>query len=82
MCVCVCEHACVRLRVCASVRARACVCVYVRACVRVCVCVCACVRACEDEGVYMFWSPCSIITIIFPFTSAPVNDDDVWELHT
>ena len=30
----------------------------------------------------MFWSPCSIITIIFPFTSAPVNDDDVWELHT
>ena len=30
----------------------------------------------------MFWSPYSIITIIFPFTSAPVNDDDVWELHT
>ena len=45
-------------------------------CVRVCVCVC------EDEGVYMFWSPCSIITIIFPFTLAPVNDDDVWELHS
>ena len=42
-----------------------------------------CVCVCEDEGVYMFWSPCSIITIIFPFTSAPVNDDDdVWELHT
>ena len=41
------------------------------------------VCVCEDEGVYMFWSPCSIITIIFPFTSAPVNDDDdVWELHT
>ena len=50
--------------------------------VRVCVCVCTCVCVCEDEGVYMFWSPCSIITIIFPFTSAPVNDDDVWELHT
>ena len=55
-----------------------CVCTCVRACVRACVCVCVC----EDEGVYMFWSPCSIITIIFLFTSAPVNDDDVWELHT
>ena len=69
-----------RLRVCAcvyaSVRARVCTCV--RACVRMCVCVCVC----KDEGVYMFWSPCSIITIIFPFTSAHVNDDDVWELHT
>ena len=41
-----------------------------------------CVCAYEDEGVYMFWSPCSIITIIYPFTSAPMNDDDVWELHT
>ena len=51
-------------------------------CMRACVHVC--VRACvyEDEGVYMFWSPCSIITIIFPFTSAPVNDDDIWELYT
>ena len=61
-----------------------CVCLCV--CVHVCVCACmhVCVRACvcEDEGVHMFWSPCSIITIIFPFTSAPVNDDDVWELHT
>ena len=74
MCVCV----CVRLRVCACVYASVCVCV--RACVRVCGRVCVCV--CEDEGVYMFWSPCSIITIIFLFTSAPVNDDDVWELHT
>ena len=63
-----------------------CVPVCVCACVHVCVCACmhVCVRACvcEDEGVHMFWSPCSIITIIFPFTSAPVNDDDVWELHT
>ena len=42
---------------------------------------CVCVCAYEDEGVSMFWSPCSIITIIFLFTSAPVNDD-VWELHT
>ena len=55
-----------------------------------CICVCASVRACmhvrvcvyEDEGASMFWSPCSIITIIFPFTSAPVNDDGVWEHHT
>ena len=61
--------------------------VCVRACVRACVHACvhgACVRVYvhENEGVHMFWSPCSIITIIFPFTSAPVNDDDVWELHT
>ena len=47
-----------------------------------CVCVCVCMRACEDEGVYMFRSPRSIITIIFPFILAPVNDDGVWELHT
>ena len=61
-----------------------CACVRVRVCVHACVCVSVyvCVCAYEDEGVYMFWSPCSIITMIFPFTSAPVNDDDVWELHT
>ena len=89
MCVCVCEHVCVRLRVCACVYASMrvcvlCLCVCVCVCTCVCVCVCACVRACvcEDEGVYMFWSPYSIITIIFPFTSASVNDDDVWEFHT
>ena len=58
--------------VCVPLRVRSHVC----ACVRMCVCVC------EDEGVYMFRSPRSIITIIFPFISAPVNDDDVWELHT
>ena len=40
-------------------------------------CVCVCVCVCEDEGVYLFWSPYSIVTIIFPFTSAPVNDDGV-----
>ena len=68
MCVCVCLCACMCV----------CMCACMRSCVRACVCVCAY----EDEGVYMFWSPCSIITIIFPFTSAPVNDDDVWELHT
>ena len=61
------------MRVCASV------CVHVRACVRACVRVCVCD---DDVGVYMFWSPCIIITIIFPFTSAPVNDDDVWELNS
>ena len=47
-----------------------------------CGCTCVWVCVCEDEGVYMFWSPSSIITIIFPFTSAPVIDDNVWELHT
>ena len=75
VCMCVCLYACVCV-------VFVCVCVCVHACV--CVCVCACVRACvcEDEGVYMFWSPYSIITIIFPFTSASVNDDDVWEFHT
>ena len=67
-------HVCMPLCVCVCVCT--CVCVYVLACVRARVCVC------EDEGVYMFWSPYSIITITFPFTSAPVNDDDVWELHT
>ena len=55
-------------------RLRVCTCVY--ASVRACVCVC------EDEGVYMFRSPRSIITTVFPFISAPVNDDGVWELHT
>ena len=69
VCVWECVYVCVPLCVHAHV------CVYVRTCVCVCVCVC------EDEGVYMFQSPRSIITIIFLFTSAPVNDD-VWELHT
>ena len=71
MCVCVCVCVCVW----------ACVCIW--KCVQVCV-LCACLHTCvcEDVGVYMFWSARSIITIIFPFTSAPVNDDDVWELHT
>ena len=68
MCVCVCVSTRVHLRVCAcecaSVCAHVCVwvCVYMSACVRVWVWVC------EDEGVYLFWSPCSIITVIFPFT--------------
>ena len=75
VCMCVCLYACVCV-----VFVCVCVCVYMRVCVCVCVCVRACV--CEDEGVYMFWSPYSIITIIFPFTSASVNDDDVWEFHT
>ena len=57
-----------------------CVCVcehaYVRLSVCVCVCVCVCVKMkmCTCFGVH-------VITIIFLFTSAPVNDD-VWELHT
>ena len=70
VCVPLCAHVCVCVCVC--------VCVYMSVCVRACVWV----WVCEDEGVYMFWSPCSIITVIFPFTSALVNDDDVWELHT
>ena len=86
--VCVCACVCVWAPVCIWECVHVCVPLCAHMCVCVCVCVCvymsACVRVwvCEDEGVYMFWSPCSIITVIFPFTSALVNDDDVWEIHT
>ena len=54
-----------------------CVCVWARICAFECVCVCVCVKMkmCTCFGVH-------VITIIFLFTSAPVNDDNVWELHT
>ena len=41
---------CVRVYVCACVRAPACVCVCVRVCVRLCVCVCVCVCVCAPLG--------------------------------
>ena len=50
MCVCVCEHACVHLRVCVCVCAS--VCVYASVCVCVCVCVYVCVCVCVCVCVY------------------------------
>ena len=77
VCVCVCVWA--RVWVFESV----CMCVCLCARAHVCVCVHACVCVWRWRSpCSIIWSPCSIITIIFPFTLAPVNDDDVWELHT